>query len=926
MNNQIVYGLEGSYKVDIYKGKDFVYTTDYFSNFITPTGLMYPLTYAFADCFRFLSIGRDSTVNQGTNALGSTGTTGLSDPITSYTTSIGTTQRGQYIGWEGYASGETNSLCGTALSESGPRFYRAWNIPTGGEEIYISETGGGLQIGEFMVSPSSGEDTVGKSAFSRVIRNLFIPNGHRAIVTYQLKINNQNTGITQFGAGTFKTGDAEITNDESIIAGWYNLSGYYKQVYHGLRCVDNLGLTYIPKFGDGMEPATRNTAKMVWYLSPDNSQFDVATSGGNQGSVNSSYKADGLMGHIKSLDLKTNAISYPSWSSLSKSEMDDLYGQNVPKSDILTNFPNDSTLTNIRIGSNNGPLTVPKITNYTETLSDTFTYQEKVSSIDSLPISYATPGKDGYNDAFTDFGKQAIFSSNSIKLPFSTGGQNAITGRKKTITRKSVFSPVSSLGINTRFGSMVHAYEAQEDSAEGNSLYYPMIDVLFYDNSGQSMMPHYRYISGIHLIERGTGILESDIFLSGTNGNIFKFVTRKSFQGPYSSTSSHHMRNKEILHPEDSSLLGVSGFMASGSFDSNATEGQTGSLTINGIVYTGGWGSVYGVLVDSGFYTLNPDLGLAEHHVLRLQDPNGTGQLYWPVVSSSTKLNLYVKNVKFYTPELENNVVSGVEDWYGPTKQIVKDVNFDILTNSYAPVPYTTYTKNVTGSGVSPNLFSGFYITTGRYYNSPLAVNDGVRGSSYGFTGYVIPKSIDDGNYFKGGIWTSPAGLPTARLNFTPQMTGVNFTGKANTQKVHRLFTGITDRGYPNGTGGTPIRANDPLLVFFSGFSGSNPLYFTMLSGSGTSTMAFSYLSGVVTTTNFKTPSGYPLHGENFGPTGWKLARNYSPATYYSDDGASPVIGGSYVASSLENALVTYLDLSWRSDCGAGTTNCTNPV
>ena len=58
MKASVEYGLEGQFKVDTYdQAGELVSTTDYFNNFITATGLSYPYTYNFSDCFRFLSCG-----------------------------------------------------------------------------------------------------------------------------------------------------------------------------------------------------------------------------------------------------------------------------------------------------------------------------------------------------------------------------------------------------------------------------------------------------------------------------------------------------------------------------------------------------------------------------------------------------------------------------------------------------------------------------------------------------------------------------------------------------------------------------------------------------------------------------------------------------------------------------------------------------
>lgn len=938
MNKQVEYGIQGAFKVDLFSGGQFVSSTDYFSNFITPTGLMYPNNYAFADCFRFLSLGRSSASHSGAVALNEMGTTGLSDAIASYTTSLGNTQSAQYIGWEGYATGKASSNCGTALSETGPRFYRAWYIPTGREEVSINEpAGGGLMIGEFMVSPSSGEHTTGKYAFSRVVRNLFIPNGFRAIVSYQLKVNIKNTGITFFSGGSFNTGSAEISNDAALVATWASLSGYYRQIYHGLRCIDNLGLTYIPKYGDGMEPASSNVSKMVWYLSPDNSQFDVnRLSGGFSTSVASAYQADGLMAHLKSLDFKTSAIAHPSWESLDKAGMTALYNSNSP--DYVDTFPTALTLTNIRIGSSSSKLVPPDTRAYkTYNADNAVNFQSKTESVDvaSKTISYATPGKNGWSDFYSDFGKQAAFTSNSTKLPLIMTGQNQVTGRKKTVTRKSTFSPVSSLGYNTRFASMVYAYEAISTD-EGNKTYYPVLDTLFFDTSGRSLMGHYRYISGIQLTERGSGILEASIYLSGQIGsNIFRFSPRNTFQGPYSSPMKHALMQSIVWqdNPDSPTVFKYAGFAATGTFNSDATSGTTGLVVVNGASYYQGWGSIYGVSVNSGFYDYKLDVGIVNRNLSNLTAPDFTGQLYWPVIAPENAIKLCVTGVKFYHPDLGTGILDN-SGWYGQN-QIVQNINFDVQNPSFTAIPGVNYLKNVTGvlAGAT-DLCSGYYITRKRYFNNVIELSDMANAGNFLFTGYVIPIDRNIGNNkLKGGIWDDGGTLPIDRLAFVPAYTNTTFSGSPSFRKVTQLFTGVTDRGYPFGTGGSPLKQGDRVYVFFSGFSGGGstvPLYLTMVSGSGNSAMGFSYLSGAVTLSSFASPTGYPYHGENSGDYGWKLLPNHAPAVYYGEEPVyyPPTTGGEYPALSLDNGLEMYLDISWSSPCGpdvkGGT--CNEPI
>jgi hypothetical protein len=243
--------LQGAFKVDLFdKNGKFVESTDYFSNFITTTGLLYPLRYAFADCFRYLSLGTDPTASIVGDGAGDEdikwGTTGVKAPIVTYTTNVGT-EDGIDIDWKAYETSEDPSIesfCGTQFATSGIRLFRGWRVPSGlsdGMPVTMQEPGtSGLMIEEFAVAPNSGA-----CAFSRVTRPVFIPNDFSAVISYQLIVNlpNMRTPVT-FPTGTFKTGNADVTNFE-LVRQWSFLSGYYRQVYHGLKCVDTVGASYI---------------------------------------------------------------------------------------------------------------------------------------------------------------------------------------------------------------------------------------------------------------------------------------------------------------------------------------------------------------------------------------------------------------------------------------------------------------------------------------------------------------------------------------------------------------------------------------------------------------------------------------------------------------------------------------------------------
>lgn len=941
MNKHIELDLQGAFKVDLFSGNDFVSTTDYFTNFITPTGLTYPYVYAFADCFRYLSIGRSTTANYGSTGLSSFGITGLLDPINQYRASNGLNQTANYIGWPAFATGGEVAMCGTVISEQGPRFYRAWNIPSGNGLVMNEPAADGLLIGELMVSPSSGSDPTGKWAFSRVVRNLFIPNGHRVIVSYQLRVNIKNTGVTVFSGGTFRTGNAEVENDAELLATWANLSGYYKQVYHGLRCVDNIGMTFIPKFGDAMEPSSKNTDKMVWYLSPDNSQFDVNPYGSNQTIVSDAYKSDGLMAYVKTMDLRGQQ-AYSSEVSVAKNNLTNLYHRSNPP---VSTVPASVTIpTNIRLGSNGAGLALPLVGGYNVADSPgTFNYQTRQEN-SSKGISYATPGYKKFSTTYSDFGKQAVFSSFTDNLPISYTGQNLISGRKKTMTRKSVFSPMNSLGWNTRFGSMVFGYSSSSSSLP-NKNYYPLIDVLFFDTSGRAMMQHYRWGSGLHFIESGTGIVDATILFStpSLGTGILGHSGCKTLQAAHSS-----------------------------SYGSSDVNGKV-SLPVSGLtIQYNGWGGITGFLRGTSIPGVTGFIGLADHSINDLNEPSSTGRLYWPYVHPNNEVSMFFTGVTYYHPKL-SGVIMDSGAWFNKNRQIIRNVYFP--TGSTSP-----YSETITGKvpaptiltvGVSGFVHSGYFLTTRKFTNVISAVganesnnaesgvltgNQFITGTSgFALTGYIVPGYIIAGK-LNGTSWLDGGLIPSSAVPFTVQTSTVTLaiqsgvggsvpavTGR-NLTYITGLFSGLqnlTERGFLIGTGGIPIKANDSLYVFFTGFSGSSPIYVSRVSrneylSQGVTNRELyidSTFTGIAETTDFCYPSGRLKHAEtltreNGSATGYRLLTHFAEANWSGFNATGATVGGEYPALSFDNGLEVFLDISWSSPCGSNTQDgtCFEPI
>lgn len=756
MKANVELGLEGAFKVDIYKGKELVSSTDFFSNFITPTGLHYPTIYAFADCFRYLSIGQNSpdTPNRGATGAFPSGTTGLATPITLFTTSVGT-QSGLWIGWQGYVTGNNgeSSACGTTITAEGVRMFRAWSIPTGGEDVTMNEPGGGqeLNIGEFMVSPTNQGNATGKFAFSRVRRNLSIPNGHKAIITYQLLVRVANTGITQFGTGTFRTGNANLDNDRALVTEWERLSGYYRQVYHGLRCIDPFGGTFIPKYGDAFEPSTRNIDRLSFYLSPDNSQFDVSTSGYAQTNEDNAYSADGLREIVRQMNFSDASVFSSTYTAAEN--LDTVYNNNNPSR--LENVPDDDDedsprkFANIRLGADGGAnfLQLPKLDNYSlhNNPITTFNYQSRQNVV-NLPFSYATPGLSGFKSNLENYGQRAIFSTRTTQIPFRYTGANKITGRTKTVTRKSLFSPVSSLGYNTRFGSLVYAFRATDGGA-GERTYYPLIDCLFYDTSGRSLMQHYRLISGVYLTDRGAGVKECvlNIRFSGqgtgqTAGeNIQRYRNIKTFHGPLvngAPNSAHPIisRNSasDYTYGSGELLTGVTPFTQDGGYDDSTNPT--------------GWGAIYGIVATAEEYntyvTYPKDCGLVDHSLTTNTKPTSSGNnLYWPFNTTGQRLVLEIHSLKYYCPTNGNGYSSG---------QFNANCGVTIASQNYRPpTGYIVHSEFLEAMSVGGRLLPNYARPNNTNTNTYTAV-----------TGGTLPAlSMDNGiEMYLDVSWSSPCG------------------------------------------------------------------------------------------------------------------------------------------------------------------------
>lgn len=900
MKAQTEYQLEGAFKVDIYnRAGDLVETTDYFSNFITATGLYYPLTYAFADCFRFLSIGSGAVNNR--NEKHATPTSGLYNPILSFNTETGA-QSGQYIGYPAYVSGDEQQKggCGTTVNKTGPIFYRAWYLPSGDEFMGNSYTSGdftGLFINEFMVSPSSGSDPSGKYAFSRVVRPVWIKKDTKAVITYELKMRLANTGITPFNSGTFTTGNADVEDDADIISQWARQSGYYRQVYHGLRCVDVAGATFTMQYGDLMEPKHRETSKGFFYLSPDNSQFDASPSGGYQTNIISAYGADGLYGlsHGHNLD----GLAYLDYDR-------DTYLETNPK--VLDTMPLEGPklLSNIRLRKDEAaPSFLPLLTNY-KNITNPGTDYTKFAQRDIDFYSLATPGASGLSSNDTDFGQKSCFSTYTVRYPFESG---LYTGRTKRITRKMFMTPSNSLGRNTRYGALVYAYRYGNP---GNYTYYPMLDALFFDSSGRSLMQHYRRITGVCFEERGTGLLQAFMYPEPYMSGCFDLRT---INGPYGNPLEHFrttVKDNDYLNPTNPYDINVDAPNVLGKICSECSSvgtgsyGQTGKLTLGTAIFEDGWGSAYGFYGNTCF-----DYGLVDHSLTATGVPSPSGQIYWPYVPPHGEpIVPMFSGLVYYHPDI--GLVKDYDQYFG-TSQVVRKLRL------------TPESETVTGSGHSLTFFnndpttalsgqSGYFITTKKYSSDfgELAslpdLSTAISSAANLLTGYLLHEA-DYAGKLHGGSWKAAGPFPpvnSAKFGVKAGQSTIVINGSTITgYRVTGFFDSMLERG-------SGIVNNTSKLNF--AVSGQD-YFLTYVANTGVTTSAnnfeaWSYLSGDVAKTDFRAPSGKFIHTEAYA-----LLPHYAyPNSQF--EGYAIANGGTYPAMSFDNGLNLYLDITWSSSYG----------
>lgn len=928
MKANVEIGLEGAFKFQLFSGDTLVETHDWSSNFITATGLLYPTKYAFAECFRFLTIGTSTNVNSGLGAA-NIPTTGVYAPIKTFTTNQAEgSQKGEYIGYEGYVPGS----CGTKITNFGPSFFRAWYLPTGGSNVLVATSP--LNINEFMVSPSSGEDPEGRYAFSRIRRSLIIPPGFRSIISYQLNINLLGTSYSGFHnltGGSFDISNADMSNypqEGSLCTGWKYLSGIYRIVSPALAFVGSDGSVNKPTHGCILEPSFNNPDYMSFYFSPDIGACSVYTlSGGappDSYPESSIYQSDGLLKFANGQGIDASVT----WESPGYVDSGVHFYERYLSGSRADTADDGRTVsftpTNYRLGGDSARVTTAILGNYrsgVSVLPTNFNYTNYVNAI-AEQVGIATMGASGYDIDQTDYLQRGIFSSQVQLIPFAAS-QYGSYSREKVVVRKAIFSPISSMGWNTRFGSLVYAYDSLPTLAPASKKLYPVIDCLFYDSSGRILLKHYRNIEDIYLADRGENIVDARLIIRPTGTYNSRHLKRKTVQGGVMGDGTTEVqpliaggtspRNfaKAFLGPYNP----MSGYlMWTGSAYRNYDLGSS--------VYGSGQGVVYGFETPNSYHDMPFDFGIVDRNILPdktlLPAPSTTSTIYWPEPKDGQEIRVEFIDVQCGSPlyhptqriSLHNGAGATGNRTYIFRPNLVDANNFNTFITGdeleRTMPPHLTGDIGLHASRLSTPLGSqsslSFFCLTSGCYREPTSLNISDSSAVWSKTGKVVPITGVNAMRMVFGCWTggvnteawgvygnhlsaAPAWLNSAENAM--RVSGRFLTGTitlTNPSTVtFAVITGFQDAVTPfynsvnasvafnqSGSGNrlqaylTPVTGTDG-TNFFQTASGVGGVYLTYVhSGASTNGQAvfYSCITGKPDIFRFNRPSGYVIHKE----------------------------------------------------------------
>ena len=352
------YSVAGKFKFDIYSKEGNLKNSIYSDNFITPTGLSFLNNFAYADCFRYLSLGSGTAVNSV--KANSVGTTGLSQPLWQYAY-IGGNTEGMGCSDGSESNQYVSQGCSYRIDPTGVVLSRAWRVPVDQNSFFS----GPYLFKEYMLSPGQpgltgylddgfggyvfgqacgcqtaayplpdGQDVFyGKEspdfafaypaicksyqAFTRIIKDVPVGYNEYLVVNYALTINLSGAANTvkPFRVNVSRNSPVSAAGMPAsfLAANWVTASGISSLVHPGIKLINNgdilsvdsvnqlldpfnfrAGESFVPPLGIAMEPSCPIDNR-ISYLSNDNLQFVVNDKSGGYFRTET-YKPDNAAG------------------------------------------------------------------------------------------------------------------------------------------------------------------------------------------------------------------------------------------------------------------------------------------------------------------------------------------------------------------------------------------------------------------------------------------------------------------------------------------------------------------------------------------------------------------------------------------------------------------------------------------------------
>lgn len=258
--------LKGEYRIRVFdKNKTLKSDSDYLPNLITNSGMLFPFSVAFADTFRYLTLGsgsaapNDYTKTGCEKAIPEFQYLGMYNGLTTLDQSSNFATAGKLL-LKDYSEDYYYDPdgCGSILRPDRVELYRTWKVPTGTDAYAIKDYTGDQSIKELTVSPSAPIEQVMLSeglsgylpftptndhnlAFSRIVLNspFSLLQGDYALISYRLSVYPQ-TGVSFYTKTLQSVTFSKSEGDLIGCTGWTGiLTGVYSQIHPGIKLISD---------------------------------------------------------------------------------------------------------------------------------------------------------------------------------------------------------------------------------------------------------------------------------------------------------------------------------------------------------------------------------------------------------------------------------------------------------------------------------------------------------------------------------------------------------------------------------------------------------------------------------------------------------------------------------------------------------------